>query len=374
MSAIWKDPPPIAGEQPNQPAEQPKPTIDLARYRVDHASTLGLDLAGIDKLRPPFVIDGFIRRGGVMLLGAESKSRKSWLAQDAAISVVMGHEWLRDEDGEDGFRVARGRAFVFDLENDDGEIRYRFARTRRARFKDAEAKVVTDGFHHYCLDDCTSAEVLSVIEATLPEIQPGDFVVIDCFYRLLPDSMEPEDVAAIFETVKRWAKQTQAAWCIIDHFRKAGADKARDRFNGSFIKSAAPGCLVAIESRKDDVLEMQIDARSFYGDPKVWCRWDSAGYRFVRIPEKDVTAAKQGAELAAQFSWLVEVWKSRDFAAPVTAKEAALKWGKSEQAARNRFRKLCEAELVAITAERPMTVVLAERGLKLLENPTGKAK
>lgn len=374
MNAAWKEPPPVAGEQPNQSAEQGKPPIDLARYRVDHASTLGLDLAGIDKLRPLFVIDGFIRRGGVMLLGAESKSRKSWLAQDAAISVVMGHEWLTDEDGEDGFRVARGRAFIFDLELDDGEIRYRFARTRKARFTDGEARSVTDGFHHFCLDGCTSAEVLAVIEATLPEMRPGDFVVLDCFYRLVADSMEPKDVAAIFEAVKRWAKQTQAAWCIIDHFRKAGADKARDRFNGSFIKSAAPGCLVAIEVRTDGVLEMQIDARSFFGDPKVWCRWDSAGYRFARIPEKDVTAAKQGVELAAQFGWLVEVWKLRDFSAPVTAKEAAVKWGKSEQAARNRFRKLCEAELVAITAERPMTVILAERGLKLLENPTGKAR
>lgn len=374
MSAKWKEPPPVAGEQANQPEEQGKSPIDLARYRVDHSSTLGLDHAGIDKLRAPFVIDGFIRRGDVMLLGAESKSRKSWLAQDAAIAVVRGGYWLTDEDGEGGFLVAQGRGILFDLELGEGEIKYRFARTRKARFTDAEARAVTDGFQHFCLDGCSSTEVLAVIEAVVPEISPGDFVVIDCFYRLVADSMEPKDVAAIFEAVKRWAKQTQAAWCIIDHFRKAGADKARDRFNGSFIKSAAPGCLVAIEVRNDGVLEMQIDARSFFGDPKVWCRWDSAGYRFVRISEKDVTAAKQGAELAAQFGWLVEVWKSRDFSAPVTAKDAAAKWGKTEQAARNRFRKLMEAQLVAITAERPMTVVLAERGLKLLENPTGKAK
>ena len=374
MSAAWKEPPPVAGEQASQTSEQGKSPIDLARYRVDHTSTLGLDQAGIDNLRPPFVIDGFIRRGDVMLFGAESKSRKSWLAQDATIAVVRGDDWLTDEDGEGGFSVAQGRGFLFDLELGEGEIKYRFARTRKARFTDAEARSVTEGLHHFCLDGCSSTEVLAVIEAVVPEISPGDFVVIDCFYRLVADSMEPKDVAAIFEAVKRWAKQTQAAWCIIDHFRKAGADKARDRFNGSFIKSAAPGCLVAIEVRNDGVLEMQIDARSFFGDPKVWCRWDSAGYRFVRISEKDVTAAKQGAELAAQFGWLVEVWKSRDFSAPVTAKDAAAKWGKTEQAARNRFRKLMEAQLVAITAERPMTVVLAERGLKLLENPTGKPR
>lgn len=159
---------------------------------------------------------------------------------------------------------------------------------------------------------------------------------------------------------------------IIDHFRKAGADKARDRFNGSFIKQAGPGCLVAIETRKDGLLELQVDARSFHGQPRVWCRWDHHLYRFTRVMESEVIAAKEGAQLTKLAAWVGVMWKSRDFSGSISAKDAAKIWDLSEQGARNRFRDLERAELVSISSLRPMTVVLADRGKALISTGTKK--
>ena len=60
--------------------KQTKPTRKrLSDYLVNHSETLFMPWTDIEALRPPFIIDGFLRRGEVLLLGAESKSRKSWL-------------------------------------------------------------------------------------------------------------------------------------------------------------------------------------------------------------------------------------------------------------------------------------------------------
>jgi len=372
MARNWTDPPPLdVGSSGGTDATGSQ--VTPSRYLVNHLETLDLDQAGINCLRPPLVIDGFIRQGGVMLLGAESKTRKSWMAQDAALCVADGTQWLTDEDNKNGFDTVKARAHVFDLELDEGEMLFRFAKTRSARYPNrADAERVTKDFFHYCLDGLSSTEAMAVIESLLTKIKAGDIVVIDCFYRLCADSCDPNDVAFIFEQVKKWAKQTRAAWVIIDHFRKAGADKARDRFNGSFIKQAGPGCLVAIEARRAGVLELQIDARAFYGEPRVWCRWDDLGYRFVRIPEADVVAAKEGADLAKMVEWLIAVWNAREATAPVAAKDAATIWTITDQAARDRIRKLETAKLVEVISSRPMTVKLAERGLKHVKPQTGK--
>lgn len=362
----WRTPP--KGDKPVPPE------IDVSKFLVDHVATLDLDLTGIDRLRPPHVIDGFIRQGGVMLLGAESKSRKSWLAQDAAFSVVAGEPWLPDIDGT-GYPVARAAAHVFDLELDKGEIEYRFARTRLARFVSRERRAeVTHGFRHYCLDGLPPLDALAVIEAALPTIAPGDLVVVDCFYPLQPDGNEPAEVSNLIRKFKLWAKETQAAWVIVDHFRKGAADKARDRFAGSFIKQAGPGTLVAVEVRKDGILELQIDARSFHGDPKAWVRWEPHLYRFVSVAPAEIEAAAAGAEMSEFYGWLAGVWRTRDFGCPVTASEAAHKWSVTPQTARDRLRKLDRAGYVELVAGKPMQAYLTDAGRRMIECKTEGAK
>ncbi len=337
--------------------------MPLDSFKVDHESTVGFSIEEIEALRPPIIIDGFLRQGEVMLLGAESKSRKSWLAQDAGISVASGLPWLPDEisdfdelSPEDilaqgkGFRTEQGAVHVFDLELAGSEVKYRFAKTRENRLPSnlRAQRRLSQSFHSYSLEGEPSLAILAHLTELERKVQPGDLVIVDCLYRLQADGNEVEEVARIFERLKRFAKQTKAGVTLVDHFRKAGAEKARDRFAGSFVKQASASTLVAIESKGGDVLEMSIDARTFHGLNRVHTRFNLERYLFERIPEEDVKAEHEAKKRSEQEGWLAQVWKSKNIDALAGNADGEKKWGISRQATTTRFGKLVKAGFVAI--------------------------
>jgi hypothetical protein len=314
----------------------------LTDFLVNHSDTLGMSWQEIEALRPPFVIDGFLRWGEMLLLGAESKSRKSWLAQDAGFAVAAGLPWLADEDGSNGFATSKAKVHVFDLELNPAEMRYRFAKARGNRFADcpADAAAMTPRIAAYSFDGQNVLEIMQRLEELKPTVEPGDLVIVDCLYRLVPDGNETVDVANILETIKRFASETQAGVILVDHFRKAGDDKARNRFAGSFVKQASASTLVAIEVTADDVLVLNIDARTFHGCPRVHARFNSDTYAFDRVPDAEVDASRQGKSLAEAEGWLVMLWRSRPWDFAMTAADAGERWDVKRQAATPRLRKL----------------------------------
>lgn len=327
----------------DEDGELSKPTRKrLADFLVNHSDTLGMSWQQIDALRPPFVIDGFMRRGEVLLLGAESKSRKSWLTQDAGFAVAAGLPWLADENGAHGFPTAQARVHVFDLELNPGEMRYRFAKARGNRFAESpkEAAAMTAGIAAYSFDGQNVKEIMQRLEESKATVQSGDLVILDCLYRLCPDGNEVAPLAEILETVKRFASETQAGVILVDHFRKAGDEKARNRFAGSFVKQASASTLVAIEVTADDVLVLNIDARTFHGCPKVHARFNPGTYAFNRLPEIEVEKARQGRTLAEAVGWILRLWKGRPSDSAITAAEAGERWGMKRQGAGPRLGKL----------------------------------
>lgn len=314
----------------------------LVDFRVNHSDTLGMSWQEIDALRPPFIIDGFLRQGEVLLLGAESKSRKSWLTQDAGFAVAAGLPWLADVTGAHGFATAQARVHVFDLELSPAEMRYRFAKARGNRFAESpeDAVAMTARIAAYSLDGQNVKEILPRLEELKPTVQPGDLVVVDCLYRLCPDGNEVAPLAEILETVKRFASETQSGVVVVDHFRKAGDDKARNRFAGSFVKQASASTLVAIEVTADDVLVLNIDARTFQGCPKVHARFNSETYAFNRLPEIEVEKAKQESKRGEAEGWILLLWNGRPVDSAVTAADAAKRWGIKRQGAVPRLGKL----------------------------------
>ena len=347
MRDSWKTPPEET-PQDAPPMDTAKPPRTLDSFRVSHADTLGMSWKDIDALRPPFVIDHFIRQGELMLLGAESKSRKSWLAQDAAFCVASGVPWLADEDGKNGFSTARASVHVVDLELNKSEMRFRFAKARGNRFAEdpTGAEKVTERIHSYSLDGMNVADILPLLEELKAKVHPGDLVIVDCLYRLVPDGNEVTPLAAMLETLKRFVGETQCAMILVDHFRKAGDEKARNRFAGSFVKQASASTLVAIEVSAEDMLVMSVDARTFHGLPTVYARFNLDSYAFNRVPEEEIAAAKEGKREAEYHSWIVQVWKSRSLDYAASYRDAAEKWGVQRQGAIPRFKKLQASQLV----------------------------
>jgi len=314
----------------------------LADFRVNHLTTLGHTFAEIDALRPPVVIDGFLRQGEVLLLGAESKSRKSWLAQDAAFAVAAGLPWLADTSGANGFATTRAGVHILDLELNPSEMRYRFAKARANRFAESqeEAAAMTAAVASYSLDGLNVKEILIRLVELKATAKPGDLAIIDCLYRLCPDGNEVKDLAEILEGVKRFAAETRTGVILVDHFRKAGDEKARNRFAGSFVKQASASTLVAIEVTADDVLVLNIDARTFHGCPKVHARFNPETYAFNRLPEIEVEKAKQESRRGEAEGWILRLWNGRAPDTPVTAADAAERWAIKRQAAVPRLGKL----------------------------------
>jgi hypothetical protein len=329
--------PDMSGDEEAKPARK-----RLADFLVNHSDTLGMSWQQIDALRPPYVIDGFLRQGEVLLLGAESKSRKSWLAQDAGFAVAAGLPWLADTDGAHGFATAQARVHVFDLELNPAEMRYRFAKARGNRFAESpeDAAAMTARVAAYSFDGMNVKEIMQRLEELKSSVHPGDLVIVDCLYRLCPDGNEVAPLAEILEAVKRFASETQAGVILVDHFRKAGDDKARNRFAGSFVKQASASTLVAIEVTADDVLVLNIDARTFHGCPKVHARFNPETYAFNRLPEIEVEKAKQGRTLAEAERWILQLWHGRAVGSAVTAADAADNWKIKRQGAVPRLGKL----------------------------------
>jgi RecA-family ATPase len=318
-----------------------KPKVSLESFRVNHADTISMSWQQIDALRPPYVIDNFVRQGELLLIAAESKSRKSWLVQDAGFAVASGEPWLANDEGESGHATRQATVHVFDLELDQAEMRFRFAKARSNRFTSTdEQRDITERFNHYSFDGHQPLEILAALDELKQAAQPGDLVIVDCFYQLEADGNETALVAATMKTLKRFAKDTKAAVLLVDHFRKAGDDKARNRIAGSFVKSASPSSIVAIEVDRDGVLKMHLDTRTFHGTKFVQCRFDEEEYRFVQVQENYCTteAANERAK------WLVELWKNHDTALTVTVKAAEAKWGMTRAGADKRL-KLFEKQL-----------------------------
>ena len=295
----------------------------LAAYLVDHSDTIGMTWQQIDALRPPYVVNQFGRRGELMLVAAESKSRKSWLVQDLAFCVALGVPWLRDENGENGFDTAKARVHVFDLELDRNEMRFRLAKARSNWTQDTtEQAKFTENMVHYSLDGVKSVEVLVALDELKATVAAGDMVVVDCLYRLQADGNETELIASVMQTLKEFAKATQSLVVLVDHFRKAGAEKSRDRIAGTFVKSASASTIVAIEVDAEKILQMQIDARTFHGCDRVQARFDLDTYRFVQV--SDNYASKEVENDCHR--WIVDLWKSHAHTEPITVKNAMAKW------------------------------------------------
>ena len=354
-------------ELPVNTETEKKPRRTLESYLVNHGETVGMSWEQIDNLRPPYVVEGFGRRGELMLCAAESKSRKSWLVQDLGFCVAIGEPWLAREDGTGGFATAQARVFVFDLELSDGEMRFRFAKARGNRTSDiSEQKELTNQFVHYSLEDVQTEDISYLLDELKSKVSPGDLVIVDCLYRLHPDGNETKEIAEAFTMLKKFAKETQSLVVIVDHFRKAGADKAKDRIAGTFVKSASASTIVAIQTNAEKVLELSIDARTFHGNDKVCCRFNMDNYRFESVAEDYANSTT----VDAFTQHLLDLWQSHDHNASVTKKQAQAKWKlENLQSADYRLKKMVSLKWLFMRKDgKAWNYSLTGRGLEILQS------
>jgi hypothetical protein len=222
----------------------------------------GLEFAGeleaADIPIPAEIVRGVLHQGSKLAVGGSSKSYKTWLLIDLAISVCHGIDWL-------GFPTSRGKVLYINL-----EIQRPFFRRRMlqvcARRKVAVPKTDLALWH------LRGANLsIAAIESKLRTmIRPGEFclIIIDPIYKTYAgkDENATGQISEVVNILERMARDFFAAVAWAAHFSKGNqAEKeAIDRISGSGVWGRDPDSILTFTRHEEaDAFVVQMVLRDF---------------------------------------------------------------------------------------------------------------
>jgi hypothetical protein len=256
---------------------------ELARAIVSTARTalgaIALDRDGLDVIdatvfvrshlpMPAVLVHGILRRGDILSLGGSSKSCKSWVLLDLAVSTACGVPWL-------DIPTERARVLLVNLEVRDCDMR------RRVELVCA-AKGVTLDPGQLAIVNCrgdgeTYLSLLPKLRSEL-DARPRDLVIIDPMYSLLGEADEnsARDMNRMLSSVMRLSIETGAAIATAAHFAKGNAagKEQIDRVSGSGVIARNPDAIVTLtEHEEQDAYTIEATLRNFQRPKPRVLRW-----------------------------------------------------------------------------------------------------
>lgn len=237
-----------------------------------------------DGLNPP-VIHGMLREGETMNIIASPKVGKSWFAMRMAISVASGIDWF-------GFGVEQGHVLHIDNELFENTLCYRYKKVSEALGIDSklfQANIDTISLRGKLRN-------LSEIGQKFKTIPRGKYklVIIDAFYRTLPDGTDENDngaIARLYNQVDLYAARLGCAFALIHHSSKGNqSGKAiTDVGAGAGSQSRAVDTHMIIRPHEiDDVFVMDTAIRSWAPIEPIALTWEWP--LFVPTQEVDASA------------------------------------------------------------------------------------
>ena len=171
-------------------------------------------LVDYPKLRRP-VIHGLLREGETMNIIAASKTGKSWLSVDLALSVATGGSWLGT------YQTVKGNVLILDNELHGETSAHRIPKVADARLIPLDQ--IADAV---CVENMRGRLVdLLQLESYFDSIEPGTFkvVVLDAFCRLIPPKTDENDngtVAQLYNQIDGYAQKLGCSFVLIHHASK----------------------------------------------------------------------------------------------------------------------------------------------------------
>lgn len=223
-------PPPRRPRPAGAPKPKPRPCPKLEkepeRKRTPQIVSAAALLADEDCLPPPEIIKGVLHQGSRLVLGGHSKSYKSYLLLDAALSVQAGKPFL-------GWPTERGRVLYINLELADWSIKRRIAAVAKAR-----AIADVSGLDLLNLRGW-EGEALEELLIMRTRGRAYSLCVLDPVYRLLSgmDENSAGTVTRITGQLAELAENTSGALMYAAHYAKGNAagKEAIDRVAGSGV-------------------------------------------------------------------------------------------------------------------------------------------
>ena len=221
--------------------------------------SLGQLIQEFDGLNPP-VIHGMLREGETMNIIASPKVGKSWFAMRMAISIATGIDWF-------DFGVEQGKVLHIDNELFENTLCYRYQKVSEALGFDPQLfqeNVDTISLRGKLSD-------LGQIGQKLKAIPQGKYklVIVDAFYRTLPDGTDENDngaIARLYNQIDLYAARLGCGFVLIHHSSKGNqaGKSVTDVGAGAGSQSRAVDTHMIIRPHEvDDVFVMDTAIRSW---------------------------------------------------------------------------------------------------------------
>jgi RecA-family ATPase len=201
-----------------------------------------------DPPMPSQVIYSVLHRGSKMLLGGNSKGRKTWALLDLAISVACGVDWW-------GFHTHKGAVCYLNLELQDAFFRWRAKTVCQTKNVQPEPGML---FAWNLRGHAKPMQQL--VNELIGNLKQHHFalIIIDPIYKTLPAFRGSENdsamITALLNEVESIAVETGAAVLFCSHFSKGEqADKeSMDRISGSGAWARDPDSLLTMTAHEEN--------------------------------------------------------------------------------------------------------------------------
>jgi hypothetical protein len=300
-------PPPDAPPSPEDQANDRFASIAEAS-RVNMGGYSMMEPHESRSLLPREIWRGILREGMLVILGGESKARKSWFSLSLSMAAVANAEFLGMAISAplDGPRRVR----FLDFELLEGNVMSRFLAMSERFASEPEFRAIwsqIDIFHHR-ERMIEALDWIGYVCHHCDQLKRGDILIADCLQALnFGDANDPSVVRKALSRLQAAATRSGALVLVVDHFSKSTEQRGKNRLSGSMAKAATPDAILLLESEKQ-FLKLSFELRMDPPRDPLTLAFDSPseGFRLVTSEEiedrREATAeSRRGERLAAMF-------------------------------------------------------------------------
>jgi hypothetical protein len=210
---------------------------------------------------PEEVVRGILHRGTKGVLAAPSKSGKSWVLKDLAISIATGNPWLN-------WTTVQGKVLYVNF-----EIMEPVLAKRIRAIKEAKTQVLGDlDFSNFHVETMRGSTIAfpDFIQKLINRLRGQNYalIIIDPFYKSMvgKDENKSSSVNPVCALLDRLAHETGAAVVVAHHFPKGwqGKKAVVDRIVGSGVIARDADTIVTLtEHPEPGCLTMEFVLRNF---------------------------------------------------------------------------------------------------------------
>ena len=215
---------------------------------------------------PPDVIEGIVHLGGKMVLGGASKTYKTWLLTDMAVSVATGAIWFN------GYPTEKGRVLFVNFELPEPFFWHRI----RTVCDERQLTIESDFLDVWNL----RGHVLDWAKLE-QQIQSGTYVLIilDPIYKLLLGRNENSagDIASLLNELEVLAVRSGAAVAFGAHYSKGNQAQKEsiDRIGGSGVFGRDPDTILNFTRHEEqDCFTVEMTLRNHPPREPFVVRWE----------------------------------------------------------------------------------------------------